>query len=192
VGGASGSGGAGGGGPPGNEAAVGSTVVTRKLGGAAGVGGGALGTAASAGAAVTGGAPPGNEAVPRGRPGETASLGSSADVFRRNLRALGAAGVRAIVEPHDPDGALFAYALAGESARSRLERYFGDFRQVGLEISGVRAYDVWTRDRDQLGVDIDLRFIKTQCRVSQGNLDREVMSQIGYLKAELVRCGDTI
>ena len=43
-----------------------------------------------------------------------------------------------------------------------------------------------------LGVDIDLRFIKTQCRVSQGNLDREVMSQIGYLKAELVRCGDTI
>ena len=43
-----------------------------------------------------------------------------------------------------------------------------------------------------LGVDIDLRFIKTQCRVSQGNLDREVMSQIGYLKAELMRCGDTI
>jgi len=43
-----------------------------------------------------------------------------------------------------------------------------------------------------LGVDIDLRFIKTQCRVSQGNLDREVMSQIGYLKSELTRCNDTI
>ena len=43
-----------------------------------------------------------------------------------------------------------------------------------------------------LGVDIDLRFIKTQCRVSQGNLDRELMSQIGYLKSELVRCNDTI
>src|SRR3954471_992490 len=43
-----------------------------------------------------------------------------------------------------------------------------------------------------LGVDVDLRFIKTQCRVGQGNLDREVMSQIGFLKAELVRCGDTI
>jgi hypothetical protein len=43
-----------------------------------------------------------------------------------------------------------------------------------------------------LGVDIDLRFIKTQCRVGQGNLDREVMSQIGFLKAELARCGDTI
>ena len=27
---------------------------------------------------------------------------------------------------------------------------------VGLEASGVRAYDVWTRDRDQLGVDVDL------------------------------------
>jgi hypothetical protein len=43
-----------------------------------------------------------------------------------------------------------------------------------------------------LGVDIDLRFIKTQCRVSQGNLDREVMSHIGFLKSELVRCNDTI
>jgi len=37
-----------------------------------------------------------------------------------------------------------------------------------------------------------LRFIKTQCRVSQGNLDREVMSQIGYLKSELMRCTTTI
>jgi hypothetical protein len=43
-----------------------------------------------------------------------------------------------------------------------------------------------------LGIDIDLRFIKTQCRVSQGNLDREVMSQLGYLKAELMRCDGTI
>ena len=43
-----------------------------------------------------------------------------------------------------------------------------------------------------LGVDVDLRFIKTQCRVGQGNLDRELMSQIGQLKSELLRCGDTI
>jgi hypothetical protein len=42
------------------------------------------------------------------------------------------------------------------------------------------------------GFDIDLRFIKTQCRVGQGNLDREVMTQIGYLKSELSRCTDTI
>ena len=43
-----------------------------------------------------------------------------------------------------------------------------------------------------LGVDVVLRFIRTQCRLSQGNLDREVMSQIGYLKSELMRCNDTI
>ncbi len=43
-----------------------------------------------------------------------------------------------------------------------------------------------------IGIDIDLRFIRTQCRVSQGNLDREVITQLGYLKSELVRCNDTI
>lgn len=43
-----------------------------------------------------------------------------------------------------------------------------------------------------LGVDVDLRFIRTQCRVGQGNLDRELMTQLGYLRAELLRCNDTI
>ena len=43
-----------------------------------------------------------------------------------------------------------------------------------------------------LGFDIDLRFIKTQCRVGQGNLDREMMTQIGFLKSELIRCDGTI
>ena len=42
--------------------------------------------------------------------------------------------------------------------------------------------------KSTLGVDVDLRFIKTQCRVGQGNLDREAMSQIGLLKSELLRC----
>jgi hypothetical protein len=46
--------------------------------------------------------------------------------------------------------------------------------------------------KTMLGVDIDLRYIKTQCRVSQGNLDREMMTQIGQLKSELLRCSDTI
>ena len=46
--------------------------------------------------------------------------------------------------------------------------------------------------KGMLGFDIDLRFIKAQCRVSQGNLDREMMSQIGFLKSELVRCDGTI
>lgn len=46
--------------------------------------------------------------------------------------------------------------------------------------------------KSTLGFDVDLRFIKTQCRVSQGNLDREMMSEIALLKSELLRCGDTI
>ena len=46
--------------------------------------------------------------------------------------------------------------------------------------------------KGMLGVDIDLRFIKTQCRVSQGNLDREVLSQLGYLKSERMRCDGSI
>ena len=46
--------------------------------------------------------------------------------------------------------------------------------------------------KDMLGVDVDLRFIKAQCRLGQGNLDREVMTEIGYLRSELVRCNDTI
>ena len=46
--------------------------------------------------------------------------------------------------------------------------------------------------KDLLGVDVDLRFIKMQCRVGQGRLDREVMNQIGYLKSELMRCNDSI
>ncbi|MEO8291283.1 MAG: CBS domain-containing protein, partial [Gaiellaceae bacterium] len=47
------------------------------------------------------------------------------------------AAVRALVEPHDPDGALLALATAGEPARSRIERYFADLRNVHLDISGA-------------------------------------------------------
>jgi hypothetical protein len=46
--------------------------------------------------------------------------------------------------------------------------------------------------KDMLGFDIDLRLIRTQCRVGQGNLDRELMTRMGYLRSELVRCNDTI
>lgn len=59
-------------------------------------------------------------------------------------------------------------------------------------VGGELSDDMRQRIKSLIGVDIDLRFIKTQCRVSQGNLDREVMSQIGYLKSELIRCNDTI
>jgi hypothetical protein len=43
-----------------------------------------------------------------------------------------------------------------------------------------------------LGFDIDLRFIKAQCRVGQGNLDRELTTQLGFLKSEISRCNDSI
>ena len=65
--------------------------------------------------------------------------------------------------------------------------------EAGSDILGGELPEA-TRQRikDLLGVDVDLRFIKTQCRVGQGNFDREVMSQIGYLKSERMRCNDTI
>ena len=59
-------------------------------------------------------------------------------------------------------------------------------------VGGELSDDMRQKIKGLLGVDIDLRFIKTQCRVSQGNLDREVMSQLGYLKSELMRCDGSI
>jgi hypothetical protein len=59
-------------------------------------------------------------------------------------------------------------------------------------VGGELPDDVRARIKSLLGVDVDLRFIKTQCRVSQGNLDRELMTQLGTLHAELIRCNDTI
>lgn len=46
--------------------------------------------------------------------------------------------------------------------------------------------------KDALGVDVDLRRIKAQCRMGQGNLDRELMTRLGFLKAERLRCDETI
>jgi tRNA nucleotidyltransferase (CCA-adding enzyme) len=65
------------------------------------------------------------------------------------------ASVRAIVEPHDPDGALFAYVLAGEPARSRLARYFADFRQIGLEISGDDLAELGLQESPRVGAILD-------------------------------------
>jgi hypothetical protein len=65
--------------------------------------------------------------------------------------------------------------------------------ETGSDLFGGELSEQTRRQiKDLIGVDVDLRFIKTQCRVSQGNLDREVMSQIGYLKSELMRCTTTI
>jgi tRNA nucleotidyltransferase/poly(A) polymerase len=46
------------------------------------------------------------------------------------------ATLRALIEPHDPDGALLALAGADEPAAARLRRYFDELRGVRLEISG--------------------------------------------------------
>jgi hypothetical protein len=65
--------------------------------------------------------------------------------------------------------------------------------EAGSAIIGGELSDSTRQQlKSMLGFDVDLRFIKTQCRVSQGNLDREVMTHIGFLKSELMRCNDTI
>jgi hypothetical protein len=67
------------------------------------------------------------------------------------------------------------------------------FIEMGSDWLGGELPDGVRRQlKDTFGFDIDLRFLRTQCRVSQGNLDRELMTQQGYLKSELVRCNDFI
>jgi hypothetical protein len=46
--------------------------------------------------------------------------------------------------------------------------------------------------KETLGFDLDLARIATQCRAGQGNLERELISRLGFLRSELVRCNDTI
>jgi hypothetical protein len=46
--------------------------------------------------------------------------------------------------------------------------------------------------KEMLGFDGDLAHLAAQCRVGQGNLERDLMSRLGYLRSELVRCNDTI
>ncbi|MDX2202736.1 MAG: hypothetical protein NW223_08295 [Hyphomicrobiaceae bacterium] len=55
---------------------------------------------------------------------------------------------------------------------------------VGGELSDATR----RRVKSMFGFDPDLRFIKTQCRQGQGNFERELMSELGYLKAEQIRC----
>jgi hypothetical protein len=59
-------------------------------------------------------------------------------------------------------------------------------------LGGELSDDMRKKLKETLGFDVDLRYIRAQCRMSQGNLDRELMTQQGFLKSELVRCNDTI
>jgi Putative outer membrane beta-barrel porin, MtrB/PioB len=55
--------------------------------------------------------------------------------------------------------ATLRLAVASASVNAFYLRASRDYEgpyAVGLETSGVRSYDVWTRDRDQLGADVDL------------------------------------
>jgi hypothetical protein len=46
--------------------------------------------------------------------------------------------------------------------------------------------------RGLLGVDIDIDQLAAQCRTGQDVIEREITSKLRQLKAELVRCDDTI
>ncbi|HUC34808.1 MAG TPA: CBS domain-containing protein, partial [Gaiellaceae bacterium] len=64
------------------------------------------------------------------------------------------AALRAIIEPHDPDGALFAYAFSA-ATRPQLEGYFADFRQVALEISGDDLAKLGLQESPRVGAILD-------------------------------------
>jgi tRNA nucleotidyltransferase (CCA-adding enzyme) len=61
------------------------------------------------------------------------------------------AEVRRLVEPHDPDGALLAHALAPAPVRERLERYFRELRGVRLEITGGDLAGLGIRESPRVG-----------------------------------------
>jgi tRNA nucleotidyltransferase/poly(A) polymerase len=76
------------------------------------------------------------------------------------LRELAAAtdepaALRALAEPHDPDGVIVALAGATEPARSRLERYFDELRAVRLEISGGDLADLGLTESPRVGAVLD-------------------------------------
>lgn len=61
------------------------------------------------------------------------------------------AGIRSLIEPHDPDGALLALAVASEEAKGRLELYFEELRDVELEISGADLRELGVDESPQVG-----------------------------------------
>jgi tRNA nucleotidyltransferase (CCA-adding enzyme) len=85
-----------------------------------------------------------------------ADLIADAVTVAPRLRELAAAtdepaALRALAEPHDPDGVLFALAGAEEPARSRLERYFAELRAVQLEISGGDLAELGLTESPRVG-----------------------------------------
>ena len=65
------------------------------------------------------------------------------------------AALRALAEPHDPDGLLMAMAGADDEVRARLERYFEELRDVRLEISGADLAHLGLGESPQVGAVLD-------------------------------------
>jgi hypothetical protein len=59
-------------------------------------------------------------------------------------------------------------------------------------LGGDRPDDMRRELRGLLGFDVDLKQITAQCRAGQGSLERELAVKLRQLKAELLRCDDTI
>ncbi len=59
-------------------------------------------------------------------------------------------------------------------------------------LGGDLPEDVRRELRGLLGFDVDLKQITAQCRTGQGNLERELTLKLRQLKAELLRCDDTV
>jgi hypothetical protein len=91
---------------------------------------------------------------------------------------------------------LEAQVTVVEKLRTAGPQIVGQICQMIESGSALMGGELPDRTRQQLkgllGFDIDLRFIKAQCRVGQGNLDRELTTQLGFLKSEIVRCNDSI
>jgi tRNA nucleotidyltransferase (CCA-adding enzyme) len=65
------------------------------------------------------------------------AVGVSSRLLERLASVTEPAEARRLIEPHDPDGAVYARALgSGGPAEAWLERYFDELRSVELEISG--------------------------------------------------------
>jgi hypothetical protein len=92
--------------------------------------------------------------------------------------------------------ALEAQISVVEKMRNAGPEFVGEICSVIEQGSALLGGELPDSVRQQLkgllGFDVDLRFIKTQCRIGQGNLDRELRTQLGFLKAEIVRCNDSI
>jgi tRNA nucleotidyltransferase (CCA-adding enzyme) len=90
------------------------------------------------------------------------------------------AALRAVAEPHDPDGLLLAMAGADDGVRARIARYFEQLRGVELEISGADLADLGLGESPQVGAVLD------------EVLRRKLNGELGGREAELAAAREVI